>query len=32
MRATSRLSGYSGQRDQNIKKISNAGASTDYFM
>ena len=32
MEATSHLSGYSGQRDQNIKKSPNAGASTDYFM
>ena len=31
MGATSRLGGYSGQRDQIIKKIPNAGASTNYL-
>lgn len=32
MGATSRTSGYSGQRDQAPKKFLNAGASTNYFM
>jgi hypothetical protein len=32
MKATSRPSGYSEQRDQTFKKFDIAGASTDYFM